>query len=115
VNTTPSFWRHPLLLEELTRAFIALNLLDLVITIFLLDDGKFYESNILANYFIIRWGIAGAVTYKIVILLIIVVITQIIAHHKINWARNLLTFGCAIAGAVVIYSTYIYLIFGLPQ
>jgi len=112
-EATP-FWKKNVLLEKPTRAFVALNVMDLVMTFFLLNNGGFRESNKVADFFLDRWGIAGMVWYKIIFVMVIVVIAQVVARHRINSARMLLYFGCAVMGGVVLYSAYLYFKYGQP-
>ncbi len=106
------FWKKNVLLEKPTRAFVALNIMDLVMTFFLLNHGGFRESNKIADFFLDRWGIAGMVWYKIIFVMLIVVIAQIVARERIKTARWLLYFGCLAMGGVVIYSAYLYFAYG---
>ncbi len=114
-NASPdSFWRHDVLLERLTRAFVALNILDLVVTFFLLNHGGFRESNGIADYYLDRWGFAGMVWYKILSVMIVIVVTQIVARYRFRIARWILIFGCLVMGGVVLYSCYLYLTYQEP-
>jgi len=106
------FWQKNLLLEKPTRAFVALNIMDLVMTFFLLDHGGFRESNKIADYYLDRWGIVGMIWYKIIFVMLIVVIAQIVARKNVKTASWLLYFGCIAIGGVVIYSAYLYFAHG---
>ena len=109
---TVPFWKKNVLLEKPTRAFVALNIMDLVMTFFLLNHGGFRESNKIADFFLDRWGIAGMIWYKIIFVMVIVVIAQVVARERIRTARGLLYFGCIAMGGVVIYSAYLYFKYG---
>lgn len=102
------FWKKNILLEKPTRAFVALNIMDLVMTFFLLNHGGFRESNRVADFFLDRWGIVGMVWFKIISVMVIVVIAQIVARERIRTARFLLYFGCVVMAGVVIYSASLY-------
>ncbi len=98
-----------MLLETETRIFVALSILDLVLTFALLTLGGFREANQLANYFLARWGITGLIAFKIVFVITITIISQFIATRQITTARYLLVFGCIAMGGVVLYSGFLFL------
>lgn len=88
-----------------TRAFILVNVLDIVMTWFLLrqQDG-FYESNPLARYILDSWGPKGMVYFKLGVVALVCIIVQIVNQRRPDRARLILTLGTLIVGCVVIYS-----------
>ncbi len=88
-----------------TRAFILVNVLDIVMTWFLLrqQDG-FYESNPLARYILDSWGPKGMVYFKLGVVALVCIIVQIVNQRRPDRARLILMLGTLIVGCVVIYS-----------
>ena len=89
--------------------FIAASLADLFLTIILINSGHFFESNPVADYFLVRWGIAGMAVFKIVLMTIVCTISLVIARSQQQLARRLLTFSACVVFAVVTYSLTLYL------
>lgn len=88
-----------------TRAFIVVNVLDIVMTWRLLTTGDhFYESNPVANFFLQAWGPKGMVYFKLGVVALVCVIVQIVNQRRPDRARMILTLGTLIVGCVVIYS-----------
>lgn len=88
-----------------TRAFILVNVLDIVMTWILLNRGDhFYESNPLAKYIQDHWGNNGMVYFKLSIVAFVCIIVQIVNQRRPDRARMILTLGTLIVGCVVIYS-----------
>ena len=95
------------LLEFEKTVFVVINLMDIVMTILLLNTGSFYESNPLANFFLERWGFVGMIGFKLVLIGFVLLISNVVAIWRFNTARNLLYFGSVTVGAVVTYSVYL--------
>jgi hypothetical protein len=102
-------FRRRLPLESETALFIALSALDVVLTWQLLIRGGHYESNPIADYFIAGWGRKGMVTFKFVMVAFVCVVTQVIAHRRLEAARRVLRFAILVLGGVVVYSTILLL------
>ena len=103
------FWkmivRRQLPLETETAWFILVSILDFVITYRLIYFSRnFVESNMIARFFIDSWGPRGLLYFKIAMVTFVVLIVQVIAHKRLETARNLLRFAIIVVGAVVIYS-----------
>ena len=101
------------LVESETAWFILASVLDFGMTFILLtrDEDqatRFRESNPVALFFLNHWGIKGLFAFKLVIVLIVVAICQIIAHHKLILAQRVLYLSTAIVAAVVIYSMFLH-------
>lgn len=115
-----SFWRRwlggPLPLQTETTLFIFVSVLDVFMTFLLLWSSanehlrvRFWESNPVARYFLDGWGIKGLVYYKLGLVTLVVVATQVIARNKPNTARWLLILATVVAAVVVIYSVTLLL------
>jgi hypothetical protein len=88
-----------------TRAFILVNVLDIVMTWILLNRGDhFYESNPLARYILDSWGQKGMIYFKLGAVAMVCIIVQIVNQRRPDRARMILTLGTLIVGCVVIYS-----------
>lgn len=88
-----------------TRAFIVVNVLDIVMTWRMLNSGDtFYESNPLANYVLHAWGHKGMIYFKLGAVALVCIIAQIVNQRRPDLARMILTLGTLIVGCVVIYS-----------
>lgn len=104
-------------LEHETALFILVNVLDFFMTFWMLshrnEDGSggyFIESNPVAAYFLYRWGpFRGMLFFKLAIILVVCLVTQIIATRKLETARWILRFGTALVALVVVYSLTVYL------
>ncbi|GAB5402566.1 MAG: hypothetical protein Aurels2KO_07970 [Aureliella sp.] len=90
-------------LQNETTYFILVNVLDIFMTYLLLNLGA-VEANPIANYFIGRWGFAGMIVFKLVIVAAVCVISQVVATRNMRYARGLLWIGIAVVGCVVVYS-----------
>ena len=102
-----SIWTSDLPLERETCWFILVNALDVFMTFILLNLEGFRESNLIANYVLERWGMAGMVYFKFGLVAFITVVAQIVARKKLAVGRWLLNFGSFVTGAVVVYSGYL--------
>ncbi|MCU0713054.1 MAG: DUF5658 family protein [Pirellula sp.] len=90
-------------LQTETSWFILINVLDLVLTNILLQRNAI-EANPLANMVFVRYGFTGMIVFKLVSVLFVCLAAQIIATKSLSKAKWLLWFGCAVVGAVLIYS-----------
>jgi hypothetical protein len=104
-------------LEHETTLFILVNVLDFFMTYWMLmhrtEDGVrplFAESNPVAAYFLYRWGpFRGMLIFKLVIVTVVCLVTQVIATRRLQTARWLLNLGTAAVSLVVVYSLTVYL------
>ena len=103
-------------LETETCRFILISLLDLFMTFLLLyfsNRGMMrnvvVESNPVARYFISGWGTTGLVWFKIAMVTLIVLATQVVATRRPSVAQLLLNGATLFVGSVVVYSTYLLL------
>lgn len=90
-------------LQNETTYFILVNVLDIFMTYLLLNLGA-AEANPIAAFFIDRWGFAGMIIFKLVIVAAVCVVSQVVATRNMRYARGLLWAGIIIVGCVVIYS-----------
>jgi hypothetical protein len=96
------FYRQ-LPLQSETSYFILINVLDIIFTNALLRSGAI-EANPLANYFLKHWGFPGMIAFKLVLVAGTCLVTQMIAVHHLNRAKQVLYIGCGMVGLVVGYS-----------
>ena len=99
------------LLELESLGLIALSVADVLVTYVLLRRGPaFYESNPVAQWFFLRWNIAGMAVFKFSAMGLVVVIGEIVERHRPGWGRALLLVSCLATAAVVWYG--LRLLFG---
>lgn len=98
-----NFLFRQLPLQTETSWFILINVLDLVLTNILLQRNAI-EANPLANMVFVYYGFVGMIAFKLVSVLFVCLAAQIIATKSHSKAKWLLWFGCAVVGAVLIYS-----------
>ena len=91
----------PLPLEHETCLFLLVNLADFVMTAWLTHAGGFREANRLAVWVLQNWGWRGLLAYKFGLVTVICLLAQVIARHRPETARRLLS-GATILFAVVL-------------
>ncbi len=97
-------------LEAETSMFILVNMLDFFMTYWLLHADLVQESNPVAKYFLDRWGpIKGMLYFKLGLVVVVCLITQIVALKDLAKAKWVLNFGTIVVSGVVIYSLVLYL------
>jgi hypothetical protein len=86
--------------------FAALGLTDLVLTCYLLraTSGWVYESNPVAQWWLVRWGWAGLVGFKLAVMLLVLTAVSLIARNRPRTAGHVLSFACGATLLVVGYS-----------
>jgi hypothetical protein len=97
------FLLRQLPLQTETSWFILINVLDLVFTNILLQRNAI-EANPLANMVFVYYGFVGMIVFKLASVLFVCLAAQIIATKSPTKAKWLLWFGCAVVGAVLVYS-----------
>jgi hypothetical protein len=98
-------------LELEILGLIALSAADVLVTYILLRRGPaFYESNPVAQWFFVRWNIAGMAVFKFSAMGLVIVIGEIVERHRRGWGRALLSISCLATVAVVWYG--LRLVFG---
>jgi hypothetical protein len=87
--------------------FLFLNLLDLVLTWQLIEQGRgqVYEGNPLASWLLTRWGWPGLTTFKLGAVLLVGSIALIIARNRPRTGGRVLSFGCSALFLVLLYSS----------
>ncbi len=120
---SPESWRELLFqrnlpLETETTQFLLVSVLDYLMTYVLLYYGHLagsplqhaiIESNPVARYFIHHWGlIKGLLGFKLGIVLMVCLITQIIARRRLQTAAFVLNLGTALTALVVLYSLWLF-------
>ena len=102
-------------LEAETSAFILVNVIDYLMTYYLLlyggDGGRrFSEGNPVARYFIDSWGpVKGMLGFKIALVTFVCVLAQVIALRSIEKGAFVLKFGTIAVAGVVVYSLVLYM------
>ena len=103
-------------LETETCRFVLISLFDLFMTFLLLyfsNRGMMrnvvVESNPVARYFISGWGTMGLVWFKIGMVTLIVLATQVVATRRPSVAQLVLNGATLFVGSVVVYSAYLLL------
>jgi len=86
--------------------FAALGLIDLGLTCHLLriSSGHIYESNPLAQWWLARWGWAGLVAFKLVLIALATAAIALVARSRPRVAARVLTFSCLATLVVIVYS-----------
>jgi hypothetical protein len=91
------------LLELEILGLFVLSAADLLVTYALLRRGPaFFESNPVAQWFFVRWNIAGMALFKFSAMGLVVVIGEIVERHRPGWGRGLLLASC-LATAIVVF------------
>jgi hypothetical protein len=99
------------LLESESLGLIALSAADVLMTYVLLRrSSAFYESNPVAQWFFLRWDIAGMAVFKFSAVGLVVVIGEIVERHRPGRGRALLLVSCLATAMVVFYG--LRLLFG---
>ena len=103
--------RRGLLFETEVSWFVLVSILDIVLTWLALrfsDAGQtsrpIVESNPVAQWVLVRWGIQGLAVFKLAMTAVVVVIAEFIGKTRPQTARLLLTGGILVVGGVVIYT-----------
>ena len=103
-------------LETETCRFVLISLFDLFMTFLLLyfsNRGMMrnvvVESNPVARYFISGWGTTGLVWFKIGMVTLIVLATQVVATRRPVVAQLVLNGATLFVGSVVVYSACLLL------
>jgi hypothetical protein len=86
--------------------FALLSLADLCLTWVLLRSGGglIYESNPLANAFLMRFGWAGMILFKVADVLFVAWLALLLAIYRPEAGCRVLTVACSLVGVVVLYS-----------
>ncbi len=101
-------------LEHETALFVLVNVLDFLLTYWLMTYGsasghRIIEGNPVAQYFLYTWGpVKGLLMFKLGIVVFVCVIAQIVAMRRLKTARWLLRFGTLAVSLVLLYSVALY-------
>jgi hypothetical protein len=95
--------------RPLLLLFPALSLADLVLTRVLLQraDGRAWESNPVASWWLEHFGWAGLSGYKLGNVVLVAALAWVVSRRRPRAAGGLLAFGCSSLLAVVAYSTFL--------
>jgi hypothetical protein len=90
---------------------VALSVADLLVTYALLRRGpSFYEANPIAQWFLIRWDIAGMTLFKFGAMSFAIVVGEFVERRRPGLGRVLLAVSC-VATAIVVWQG-VKLLFG---
>ncbi len=92
-----------------TTLFIVVSVLDILMTHRLIRTGRFHESNPVAKFFYDHWDMNGMVYFKMTMVAVVVVLTQLIAHRHLQRAAWVLRLAICVVSVVVIYSLLLLL------
>jgi hypothetical protein len=86
--------------------FAALSLADLGLTAFLLQrgEGRAYESNPVAAWWLERFGWAGLAGFKTALVLLAAAAALLVSRRRPQVGGRIITFACSVLSAVVLYS-----------
>lgn len=84
--------------------FLAVNVLDVLLTFTLLSLGSFEEANIFARYVLQNFGFNGLIIFKYAVVLLVTCIIQIIATKELHTARRVIVAGTIFIGLVDLWS-----------
>jgi hypothetical protein len=103
--------RRGLRFETEVSWFVLVSVLDIVMTWLALrfsaqgqTNGTFIESNPVAQWVLIRWGIQGMAIFKLTLTAVVVVIAEFVGRTRPELARTLLWGGILVVGGVVLYT-----------
>tara|TARA_B100000029_G_scaffold43178_1_gene40011 strand:+ start:2119 stop:2457 length:339 start_codon:yes stop_codon:yes gene_type:complete len=92
-----------------TTLFIVVSVLDILMTHRLIRTGRFHESNPVAKFFYDHWDMDGMVYFKMTMVAVVVVLTQLIARRRPQRAHMVLRLAICVVSVVVIYSLLLLL------
>ncbi len=92
---------------RLRYAYIAVSILDLTLTIVLLQRSIFYEANPIARFILKETGLGGLAFYKALLVSVFCVICSMLTDRKSVYTRFLDTFAVLITGGVCAYSVWL--------
>lgn len=98
------FWKEHIRHEREMLLFVLVSTLDIVMTWALLRRGGFTESNPIAHYILVHWGIKGMVLFKFSMVGVVCFVVQLIARRRTATAQRVLNLATLIVVGVVIYS-----------
>jgi len=90
-------------------AFMALSLADLILTwtLLQLNGGNIYETNPIANAWLVRYGWLGLMLFKSMTVLLFTSTCLLVFHYRPGKAAQIINLGCFLVGAVVLYSLFL--------
>ncbi len=104
------FWRRLVrasagessVLGHASLGLILLSAADLLVTHALLRRGpSFYEANPVAQWFFLRWNIAGMTIFKFSAMSLAIVIGEFVERRRPGWGRGILVVSCFATAYVV--------------
>lgn len=98
------FWKEYIRHEREMLLFVLVSALDIFMTWALLRRGGFIESNPIAHYVLVHWGIKGMVLFKFSMVAVVCLVVQLIARRRAVTAQRVLNLATLIVAGVVIYS-----------
>ena len=86
--------------------FVALNLLDLLITRAAINNVGADEGNRLAKSVLVRFGFGGLALYKLALTGMVITLAEIVSRTRPRWALTLMVFGSITMGLVVLWGAW---------
>ena len=87
--------------------FLAVNMLDLVMTMLFIERGG-GEANPLANWILLAGGKTGFIVYKVALVLLVIALCEVVARKRRLAARLLVAFGILSVGIIAVSSIVRY-------
>lgn len=82
---------------------LVLSALDFLVTAWLLRTSPlFYEANPVAQWFLARWGLAGLMGFKFVVISGVIALGGLIERRRVGWGRLVLAFGSVAATCAIV-------------
>lgn len=99
----PAVLQWEIKFPRLYLLFIALNIMDLLVTVAVMNQAGMIEANPWARLILFHFGLRGFLLYKLALTTMVIVLAEIIARHRPRTAMALMVFGCTALGMVVLY------------
>ncbi len=96
--------------QQESLRYVLVSSLDFFMTyIMLRSSPNFIESNVVARFFLNHWGVKGLIYFKLGMVALVCVISQIVAQKRPRVAKWLLNWATVAVAGVVIYSLILFL------
>jgi hypothetical protein len=100
--------------QGLGTSLIVLSAADLLMTFTLLRKSPlFFESNPFAQWFFVRWNMAGMVFFKFSIIGGVILASEIIERQRPGWGRFVLFIGCVGAAYAIFQGVRLHMGHGM--
>ena len=96
--------------QQESLRYVLVSSLDFFMTyIMLRSHPDFIESNVIARFFLNHWGVKGLIYFKLGMVALVCVISQIVAQQRPRVAKWLLNWATVVVAGVVIYSLILFM------